>query len=121
MLERENYSHDIEPEYENFLAIQLVDIPHERSGNWSLTVDENFTIWVTGKPHGHSFIVDKYGVDGSMVLTEGYINFDDLGNVRRIQFKDSHIGDRFKNSPEKLYKFQDAVRNVIKKELQKPQ
>lgn len=110
-----------ETNYEDFLEIKLVDVPKKRSGTWCMVVDENYTIWITGEPHRHSHIMNEYGVDRSTNLTEGYIDFDEQGNAIHISFNSDPHNPCFKNSKEELGKFRNAIRNVIRKNLNKPQ
>ena len=110
-----------ETNYEDFLEVRLINIPKKLSGILHFVLDENYTIWIAGKPYRHLDIINKNGIDRSTNLTEGYAEFDDQGNAKYISFCYDPPDSFFKDSKKELGKFQNAIRNVIRKNLNKPQ
>ena len=105
--------------YEYLLSVRYVDTAEKR-GTWSFTVSDNFTIFISSKPHGHSHISNTQGIGNEDTLVEGYIDFNNEGKVNRIQIKGLYArGTLIREPREKQEKISQAIRNVIKKELDK--
>ncbi|MFA5126953.1 MAG: hypothetical protein WC465_03075 [Patescibacteria group bacterium] len=105
-----------EIDYKALLELRKVDID-KTEYTWVFSVTENFTIFVTSKIHQH--LSDAYGVDPDNTLTEGYIKFDDQGNIKKIDFKNPVYQSvpSFKVNNIDLFKLQRAVEEIIREEI----
>jgi len=106
--------------YRDFLSIRCDGSSESPRGTWTFTVAENFTIYTTSSSHGHKFLYDNFGIDRDTVLTEGYIDFDDSGNIQKVHCKSRFAANEaFKGSAEQYGKFVRSVEQVIREKLKK--
>jgi len=106
-------------EYEGLFSVRYLEIG-ERQGTWGFTVTENHTIFISPRPHPHSHISDVEKVETKDTLAEGYIHFDSNGKVRYVEIKPLYARGNLGQRPqEEQEKISEAIRNVIKKKLNK--
>ncbi|MBU1202699.1 hypothetical protein KKH39_01510 [Patescibacteria group bacterium] len=112
----ENPSSPEKIDYKALLKLRKVDIDREQR-TWVFSVTENFTIFITSK--FHKGLSDNYGVDPDSTLTEGYIKFDEQGNIEKINFKNPvyQPAPAFKTNNIDLFKLQRAVEEMIMEDI----